>query len=216
MIRFNLALATAVSVTMVIGGGTFEQPNTKQRSAANVRLLVLRAPQVGPGYRAAVIPGGANVRGQVTLDLCGQKYRSEALRLERIQLLYARPGSPLRLSNEVVRYRPGGTATAFRELRHAVAHCPSGPVQMPEPGSPRLTFRLTPLHLSGLLPHSIALQIHATGTSQGRRFVINSIVTYQARGSILSGVYTYNGSIAAQKRLAVHASRESAMNLNGA
>jgi len=212
MVRFNLTLVAAVGVTLIMAGGTLEKSNDAQRSNV-VQTLVLRAPQVGPGYRSAVVPGGSKVRGQVTLDLCGQKYRSEALRVERIQRLYASPNSPLQLSNEVVRYRPGGTAMAFRELRHTIAHCPRGPVQMPEPGTPRLTFRLKTLHFSGLLPHSIALQIHATGTSNGHRFAINSIATYQKRGSILSGVYTYNGSIAAQKPFALHASRQSAKNL---
>jgi hypothetical protein len=83
---------------------------------------------------------------------------------------------------------------------------------MPEPGAPRVAFRLKPLQFSGLLPDSIAVQIHATEASSGR--TINSIATYQVRRGILSGVYTYGGSLAAQKRLALHASRESAKNLS--
>jgi hypothetical protein len=212
MVRFNLALATALCVTLTMAGGTFGRANETQRSAVDVSTLVLKAPQVGQGYRSAVIPGGSRVQGQVTLDLCGGGYRSEALRVQRIQRAYARPGSPLQLSNEVVRYRSGGASLALRELKRRLTHCPRGAVKMPEPGAPRVAFRLKPLQFSGLLPHSIAVQIHATETSPGGR-TINSIATYQVRRGILSGVYTYGGSLAAQKRLALHASRESAKNL---
>jgi hypothetical protein len=212
MVRFNLALAAALCVTLTMAGGTFGRANEAQRSAVDVSALVLKAPQVGPGYRSAVIPGGSKVQGQVTLDLCGGGYRSEALRVQRVQRAYARPGSPLQLSNEVVRYRSSGASLAFRELKRRLTHCPRAAVKMPEPGAPRVAFRLKPLHFSGLLPQSIAVQIHATEASQGGR-TINSIATYQVRRGILSGVYTYRGSLAAQKQLALHASRESAKNL---
>src|SRR5262249_44129640 len=208
----SLALATALCVTLAMAGGTFGWANETQRSAVDVSALVLKAPQVGQGYRSAVIQGGSKVQGQVTLDLCGGGYRSEALRVQRIQRAYARPGSPLQLSNEVVRYRSGGAALAFRELKRRLTHCPRGAVRMPEPGAPRIAFRLKQLQFSGLLPDSIAVQIHATEASSGR--TINSIATYQVRRGILSGVYTYGGSLAAQKRLALHASRESAKNLS--
>ena len=210
MLRFNLALVVAVFAILATAGGTFATSNGTQGSTVDVTALVLRAPQVGEGYRSAVIPGGSKVRGQVTLDLCGGGYRSEALRVQRIQRAYVRPGSPLQLSNEVVRYRSGGASLALRELKRRLTHCPRGAVKMPEPGAPRVAFRFKPLHFSGLLPNSIAVQIHAT--AQGGQ-TINSIATYQVRRGILSGVYTYGGSIAAQKGLALHASRQSAKNL---
>jgi hypothetical protein len=65
------------------------------------------------------------VAGQVTLDLCGYTFHTEALRLARLQVTYTRAGAPL-ISNEVVAYKPGGAASALREVRAAIAHCPAG------------------------------------------------------------------------------------------
>ncbi|HEY1775505.1 MAG TPA: hypothetical protein VGG41_05030, partial [Solirubrobacteraceae bacterium] len=47
--------------------------------------IVLKASQVGAGYRSEAIPGGRQVAGQVTLDLCYDTYASEKLRTARLQ-----------------------------------------------------------------------------------------------------------------------------------
>jgi len=178
--------------------------------------LILKPAQVGAGYRVALIPGGRQVKGQVTLDLCGFTFRSENLRTARIQVAYRRPGSAVQLSNEVVRYRPGGTAMAMRELGHAVAHCPRGPVPSHIKGVGPLVYRIKNLRFSGLLPGSIVLQIHVSGTAQGRRVDETDVVAYEVKDNVLSGVYTNGGTIAAQRRLDAHAAAESAANLRRA
>lgn len=216
MRNFKLALAAAVGVTLITAGGTLAKPNGAQRPTLDFSAVVLRASQVGPGYRRSVIPGGLKVRGQVTLDICGFKFRSEALRTQRIQLAYIRPGSPLELSNEVVRYRRGGASMALHEVARAAAHCPTGLVKTPYPDVSQAVFRVKPLHVGGLLPHSIALQLHVSGLSHGRRFSVTTIGVFQVRDSVLSGVYTAGGPITAQKRLGFHAARESAKNLRAA
>jgi hypothetical protein len=214
--KFKLAIVVAGGLSLAMVGGAPAKSGGARRPTLDFSSIVLRAPQVGPGYRAHVIPGGLKVRGQVTLDLCGFKYRSEALRTERIQLAYKRRGSALQLSNEVVRYRAGGSSLALREVAHAVAHCPRGPVTTPYQGLSQVVFRIKTLRFPGLLPRSIALQIHVSGSSQGQRFSLTSIGVYQVRGPVLSGVYTAGGSIAAQKRFALHAAHQSAKNLKAA
>jgi hypothetical protein len=214
--HFKVTLAAAVGLSVIMAGGTLEKSNSAGRPTIDFGAVVLRAPQVGPGYRPSVIPGGLKVRGEVTLDLCGYTFHSEALRTERIQLAYRRSGSPLQLSNEVVRYRPGGTSIALHELARATAHCPRGPVKTAIAGVSRVVFRVKPLHFGGLLPHSIALQVHASGIARGQRFSRTQIVVYQVLGPVLSGVYTAGASIIAQKRFALHAAHESAKNLRAA
>ena len=49
----------------------------------------------------------------MTLDFCGGGYASEALRSRRFQAVYAKQGSDLVLSNEVVRYQAGGAKKAL-------------------------------------------------------------------------------------------------------
>jgi len=175
---------------------------------------VLSPAQVGAGYRMSVIAGGTLVKGQVTLDLCSSNFPSERLRVARLQVLYARSAGAPQLSNEVVRYRPGGAQQALREVTHAANHCPRGPVQRPIAGAPPVTFRVTKVTDPRLLPGYLAVRVHATGKYKGRKFVTNAVGVYQARGEVFSGIYTDGqGTIAAQLRFGLHAAEESAKNL---
>jgi len=185
-------------------------------AAPSPSRLVLKASQVGPGYRLRSRPDGQGVKGYVTLDLCGFTFHSEALRTQRLQVNYVRAGSPLTLSNEVVVYRPGGTQKALQELRHAVTHCPTGPVGSHIAGFGPVTYRLKTLHPRGVLPGSIALRIHVVVKASGRHIDLTVVTIYQTRGTVLSGIYTSGGSILAQERLGAHAAMESARTLRGA
>jgi hypothetical protein len=49
--------------------------------------------------------------------------------------------------------------------------------------------------------------------SNGRRFTLTGVAVYQVRRAVLSGVYTAGGAIEVQKHFALHAARQSAMNL---
>jgi hypothetical protein len=86
-------------------------------STGALRSIVLRPSQLGSGFRERLLPYGNRVRGQVTLDLCGQTFASESLRRQRLQFVYAAPSSKTEVSNEVVRYAPGGAAQAYAELK---------------------------------------------------------------------------------------------------
>jgi hypothetical protein len=189
---------------------------TAQIAAAtpSLRRIALSPQQVGTGYRMNVIPGGTKVQGQATLDLCGFSYPSEHLRLERLQLAYDHTGKAVQLSNEVVRYRPGGAQQALREVAHAVTHCPRGPVESSVAGVPPLTYRIQKVTDSKLAPGYVAVRVHFSGTYQGKNVEATAVVVYQARGDVLTGVYTDGQrAIAGQLSVGLHAAGQSAANL---
>ena len=182
-------------------------------AAPNLRRIVLSPAQVGAGYKMSVIPGDNLVQGQVTLDLCGVGFSSERLRIARLQVEYTQPRGPLALSNEVVRYRPGGAPQALREVTHAAEHCPRGPVGTPVPGV-SATYRVTKISHPRLLPGYLAVRVHLTAEGRGKRLVLDTVGVYQVKGDVLSGVYTNGGAtMATQLKVALHAAEESAQNL---
>src|SRR5438874_2611258 len=98
------------------------------QTTAPITKLALTAADIGPGYTRHVIPGGTLVQDQVTLDICGGSYPSEGLREQRLQLAFLPPaGQKTEISNEVVRYAPGGAEQGLREVKQHIAHCPKGP-----------------------------------------------------------------------------------------
>ncbi|MDX6474804.1 MAG: hypothetical protein QOH95_315 [Gaiellaceae bacterium] len=177
-----------------------------------VERAVLKAAEVGPGVITRQIPHGSDVQGQVTLDLCGFKFRSEKQRSARLQLSFIRNtgGGPF-LSNEVVAYKPGWAARAMRELRTAVARCPKGFVKSSVPGAGLIKNQFDPIKSSKFLPGAVGLIDHITeqvGTKKPLRF--DSLLVYQARGNVLSGVYSFG---VVQLPVVVHAAEQSAINL---
>ena len=168
-----------------------------------VSELALKASQVGPGYRAQVVPGGRQVKGKVTLDLCGFRYLSDSFRTSRIQLAYGHRRSPLVLSNEVVRYRGAGAQLARQELTAAVSQCPRA-------------WKLTRLRDSRLLPISFAVDARISGTRDGKPVVSNILFVYQIEGNVLSAVYAFGGTAAARRSFGLRAAALSAKNLRQA
>jgi hypothetical protein len=184
-------------------------------SATNpvLKRVVLRGPQIGAGYKLVERPDGHGVARFVTLSMCGFAFPSERLRTDRLQVDYVRAGAAVTLSNEVVIYRPGGAAQAIREVAGAVAQCPLGPVQTGVQGLGPLTYELSRLRPTGLLPGYVAFRAHVKGKSQGKAFEDTAIIVYQRRGNVLSVVYCYGGTLASRTTIAFVAARASAKNL---
>jgi len=180
-----------------------------------LRQVVLRPAQVGRGYVLKVFRGGGEVKGQVTLDLCGFRFASESRRTGRFQVAYLRHGSELVVSNEVVSYRPGGAALAMREVEQAVRSCPPREVPSTVRGVPPLRYQFTRLSTAGkgLLPGAIALRMTASGTVNGKKRTETSFGVYQTRSNILSGIYVYGGSVEKRRSTAFATAAASAMNL---
>jgi hypothetical protein len=180
-----------------------------------LRQVVLRPAQVGRGYVLKVFPRGGEVKGQVTLDLCGFRFASESRRTGRLQVAYIRRGTNLAVSNEVVSYRLGGAALAMREVEAAVRACPPYEVPSTVRGVPPLRYQFTRLSTAGkgLLPGAIALRMTASGTVNGKKQTETSFGVYQMRSSILSGIYVYGGSVEKRRAMAFAAAAASAANL---
>jgi hypothetical protein len=202
----RLAIATGIAVGLVTGVA-------QARTGSVLTRVVLRASQVGPGYRLQQFPDGHRVRGFVTLDLCGFTFLSEFLRTARLQVDYVHRGATVQLSNEVVTYRRGGAQQALREVAYAARHCPRGPVASTVAGVPKLTYRIGWIHDRRLLPGAVALRVRVSGMHNGKRAVDTSLEVYQVRRNVLSAVYTGRRSFRDQLRIGLHAAAQSALNL---
>jgi hypothetical protein len=110
---------------------------------ATLQAISLR-PSDGPKDSSVqLVTGGSQIGGQVTLDLCSQKFASERLRVARRQVTLAGVGNS-GMSTEAVAYtNSAATATAFIELRHVAATCPDRYVVPPE-GPPAWKTTLGP------------------------------------------------------------------------
>lgn len=88
-----------------------------------LQAISVRNSDLRPGHVALLLAGGNQVLGQVTLNLCSSSYASERLRVARRQVGVAGGN----FSTEAVIYSSSAaTATAFAEIRAAVAACPRG------------------------------------------------------------------------------------------
>lgn len=147
--------------------------------------------ELGSGWQERLLPGGDQVQGQVTLDLCGGDYPSEALRDARHQIAMKR--GQLQLSNEVVRYRSGGAEQAYGELKRRLSTCPKTPVTMPEAGGIRARWTLTRLaNDPSWLPETLAVR----GTVAAQGHTSTSVGIYEFDGDWLAAVYTQDASTA--------------------
>lgn len=182
-------------------------------SALDLRTAILRPAQVGKGYRLVARTDGFGVKAAPTLDLCGKpsSYPSEKLRADRLQVDYLRKKTALGLSNEVVRYRPGGAQEAMREVRGHAAACPRHAIDTGLSGVGPLRFTITLLHDAKLARDSVAVRVRAVGRlTSGKHVDQTSYAVYQRVGDVLSGVYSFGPNTAAQQRFALHAAEASA------
>jgi hypothetical protein len=207
--------AALIAVSLVAAALTTASGLAATADPPPLDSVVLTAQQAGPGYSRFTMDGGRQVKGQVTLDFCGGGYRSESLRLRRLQTIYA-PGhtGDAQLSNEVVRYAPGGAKQALREVARRVRTCPRTAVQSPVPGNGTERYLSVALiYDSGLLAGAVAIRMTVEVTEDGRKVRRDIIAIYQRHGNFLSGVYASGGTAASRLANALHAARASADNL---
>jgi hypothetical protein len=193
-----LPLAAAGAAGVAYGAGT------------SLDSAVLRPEQIGPGYAIASGARDRNLNAP-TLDLCFRAFASEARRVERLQIGYARRGNE-DTSNEVVRYRPGGAQQALREV---------GSVSCNElkredrGGVDIITMTARRLSPRGAPAGSVTLAVETVLVSGGLRQVLTGAGVYLVRGNVLSGVYAYGDGVAPVAR-AVRLAKVSAANLKRA
>ena len=181
-------------------------------AAPNLNTVILKPTQVGKGYGVYVRTDGFGVKAAPTLDLCGRKgYPSETKRVGRLQVNYLKAKQPLGLSNEIVRYKPGGAKQALREVALHARTCPSTPIDTGEAGIGKLTFTITPLHDTKLLKGAVAVRVRAVGKlKNGKHVDQTSYAVYQVLGDVLSGVYSFGPNTPEQQAFALHAAEQSA------
>jgi hypothetical protein len=209
---FRMRLITVLGcLALAAAGASLARAAAALSPEKKVDRVVLRAAQVGPGSITREIPGGRDVKGQITLDLCGYRFRSEKLRVARVQLSWiSNTGGPPFLSNEVVAYKPGGAAKAIKELRTAIATCPKGFVKSTVLGAGLIRNKFNRIRGHGFLPGTVGVIDHITEKTKGKTLRFDSLLVYQERGNVLSGVYSFG---ALRLPLVVNAATQSAKNL---
>jgi hypothetical protein len=175
---------------------------------------VLKASQVGRGYKQLPFPDGTSFIGEPTLDLCAGSYPSENLRTGRIQVRYLK-AKGAGVSNEVVSYVPGGAQQAITEVANEAKSCARKPVVIRQNGV-TTTYKATLLQDPKLLSGAVVVKIDVKATDGKRHVEQKGIAVYQAHGNTFSGVYTFagNGSTLSQAiKLGLHAAEQAAQNL---
>ena len=159
-------------------------------SASVLSGLVVTQSDVASTETVRPLPGGSEVTGQPTLDLCNASFPSESLRTARLQVAAIDDQGNGVLSTEAVLYsNPAATAQGFAELKQAAARCPSGPVVSPV-GEPTTATRFNPAP-DGAWPavpgvERLAYDFVTTDDSGQTQ---HSVAVYLRRGRVLMGVY---------------------------
>jgi hypothetical protein len=181
-------------------------------AAPNLNDVLLKPAQVGKGYNVYARTDGFGVKGAPTLDLCGRKgYASEKLRVGRLQVNYLKANTTLGLSNEIVRYKPGGAQQAMREVAQHAATCPSKAIITGQSGVGPVRFTITKVRDAKLVKGYVAVRVHAVGKlTSGKKVDDISYAIYQRVGDMLSGVYSFGPDTPAQRQFALHAAEQSA------
>jgi hypothetical protein len=177
------------------GGGTtppsIQPPDSADPGAPSLSAIVVTQNDVTTPIIVGEIPGGNEVSGETTLDVCNGNYPSEALRSARLQVAAEDPSSSnIALSTEAVLYKDANaTAQAFAELRSVVAHCPASPVPSPV-GEATATTKFNAAPDASWTPvagvERLAYSFTTTDTSGN---TTSSIAVYLRRGRALLGVY---------------------------
>lgn len=95
------------------------------------------------------------------------------------------------MSNEVATYVPGGAAQAMAEVKTAAQQC-AGKPQTSHYTADTVTTTVTPFDLPGLLPQSVAVQIHEVDKRLGTVTHDETVfAVYQYSGTTLSVVYVH-------------------------
>jgi hypothetical protein len=165
-------------------------PTTVDPAAPVLAGLVVRQADVSSTASVQPIPGGGDVAGQPTLDLCNGIFPSEAARTARLQVAETDAQDRELLSTEAVLYSTtSDTGQAFLELQRIAAQCPATPVVSPVGELTVATrFNAAPDATWGRTPtvDRLAFDFTTTDTAgQSHR----SIAVYLRRGRVLLGVY---------------------------
>ena len=152
--------------------------------------LVLRQADVPATATVGPIPGGTDVAGGATLDLCNGTFPSESLRTARLQVAAVDDQGTETLSTEAVLYSTSaGAAQAFSELKSTSANCPASQVASPI-GEPTVATHFNSAPDSSW-PQVAAVERLAYDfvTTDASGKAQHSTAVYLRRGRALVGIY---------------------------
>jgi hypothetical protein len=152
--------------------------------------VVIQPSDVTPPQGVALLPGGDQVAGETTLDLCNGVYPSESSRSARLQVAEGNSQGDVVLSTEAVLYRTAAdTSQAFAELHKVAAACPNAPVPSTT-GGPTVQTTFNPPSDGGW-PQTPKVERVAYDfvTTDERGQTQHVIAVYLRRGRALVGVY---------------------------
>ncbi|MDQ1486051.1 MAG: hypothetical protein QOJ62_1744, partial [Actinomycetota bacterium] len=155
-----------------------------------------------------LLDNGRSATDQATLDFCNVTYKSETSRTTRVQVDYANAGQSA--SNEVVRYRAGGAASAFAEIQAAAKTCPTTYTT----GQTTIGHIQRASKISGLVANQLVLTFAASfALSTGGSITNWSTAVYQFDGDFFSGVYVFGSDRAAVLKTATDLGAKAAKHL---
>jgi hypothetical protein len=144
------------------------------------------------GYTVQLVPGGAAVAGQVTLDNCGYTFTSEANRVARRQVtIMDAHGNHVGASNEVVAYDTAAhAAQALAQFRASVLRCPKNVYERSTVrGQPPLRYDLSVEVTDPALPVKDNAVARLVVTPKGSTKPLYGVLIFQRQGSVLDGIY---------------------------
>jgi hypothetical protein len=213
--REHVRSALAVTVLLSIGSAacgsnsdgnaaSSESPTTAVAQPTDQKILKAVSWQSGDladGYEAVPYESGDEVENQVTLDLCGGDFPSEARRTARWQVgVDTKTEKPVSASIEAVLYdTPGGAEQALAEARAAQTNCPDEFVEAAVAETPpaKFTFAAAPdkrwPQTAGVDRFAVAARVEPQGEE-----AFPAIAVYQQRGRLLVGFYLANPTDAEQ------------------
>jgi hypothetical protein len=182
--------ATAPSATTTSSAAP--SPTADPASARRlVTEIALRDADLLKGYRVQTIEHGDEVAGQVTFDLCGHEFASEAHRTARHQGgIVSGSGESQGASNEVVAYDSEAAAkAALAEFRDAVRACPKNR-EVPagiRGGAPRRYLAATVRTEAALPAKDNALAVLTLRKANGSK--LYQLLIVQRQGAVLDNLY---------------------------
>jgi hypothetical protein len=131
----------STATSSATGGSTAPELSAEETLAS----IGLQPEDADDGFTYAGYPGGDQVRGMVSLDICGQRFDSESLRVARHQVGIKGADGKGVISTEALLYRdPAAAEQAMDEIQAAVAACPTTPTKSPVAGAPALSYEVNP------------------------------------------------------------------------
>lgn len=157
---------------------------------ASLEAIELNINDVPGAASAELVPSGETVRNQVTLDICGMRFSSEAARVARRQVAIRDEAGTRLIGDEGVAYRSVADAVhALAEVRQAVTECDSEElVESAVAGVPpfRYDLRVDTSDPSPSTDEGVLITGRVTESSGAATEVV---LSYMRRGRIVVGLY---------------------------